>query len=224
MKSDILTSWKENAHEWSRVIRNNDIASRVITNPAIVETVINSGISTVCDLGCGEGWLTKALLDKGLKATGIDGTKELILQAQNLVGESAFHHFSFEQIITGITIPRAPYEAAVLNFCLYEKNLTESLLNYLPALLIDPKLIFIQTLHPISFLKNEQNMIYKDQWIEDSWKGLKGNFKNGHQWYYRTFAGWHNLFKDCNLRITQIQEPVSKIGEPLSIIFSLTSD
>lgn len=66
MKKDneIIKSWDINAGEWSRIVEQEGIASRNFTNPAIVETVKEYDLKNILDLGCGEGWLTRALSHK----------------------------------------------------------------------------------------------------------------------------------------------------------------
>ena len=41
----------------------------------------NKRPSTVLDIGCGEGWLCRALADKGMKVWGVDAIPELITAA-----------------------------------------------------------------------------------------------------------------------------------------------
>lgn len=222
MKSDqILQSWRLNASGWIKVMEEETIASRKITNPAIVEVIRKWNPVKVLDLGCGEGWLSRELNNRNIETIGIDATEILISKAKKK-SEGHYYTQSFEQIIKGEKIPEAPYEAVVFNFCLYLKEETEHILTTIQKHLKGRRLIFIQTLHPFAFL--DTDFIYKDQWLEDSWKGLQGSFTSPHHWYYRTLAGWLTTIREARLQVVNITEPVfSGATKPASIIFTLTN-
>lgn len=221
--SEILASWTENAHNWIDIIWQQGIASRAVTSPAIVQTVQQLRPAKVLDLGCGEGWLTRKLNSLNIETVGVDGTPALTDWASKQ-SQDRFQCISFEQITRGAGINPGPFEAVVLNFCLYEDESTENLLRVIQNHLFGRKLIIIQTLHPLGMI-TEENFVYRNQWLEDSWKGLKGSFSSPHQWYYRTLGGWFATFERCGLLLRGIQEPKAPDSrKPSSIIFTLTSD
>jgi len=62
---------------WTQAVRQGTIASRVlVTDAAIVQTVRAYHQAPlhapVIDLGCGEGWLARALAAQGLDVLGLD--------------------------------------------------------------------------------------------------------------------------------------------------------
>lgn len=217
--NDIIESWKINASEWISAIEEQTIESRKVTNPAILKTIEDLNPSNILDLGCGEGWLTHKLNTLGIEAFGIDGTEQLITKAK---GRGNFYHLlSYEEIIEGAPIPNAPYEAIVFNFCLYLKEGTQQILEAVKNYLKGRKLVVVQTLHPYTFISS--GVQYQNQWLDNSWKGLKGNFRSPHKWYYRTLEGWVETIKSSGLSILDIKEPTSSDGKsPVSIIFTLT--
>ncbi|MCM8569082.1 class I SAM-dependent methyltransferase [Gramella jeungdoensis] len=214
---EILKSWEINSAEWIKILDNKAIESRKITNKAIVETIEKHSASKILDLGCGEGWLTRELMDKGFKVTGVDATKALLKEAEKK-GKGTFYKLSYEEIESGKNIPNSPFDSVVLNFCLYEKNISGLLLELQNALVKDGK-IFIQSIHPYFLIQND--LTYKSKWIEDSWKGLKGNFRNSHSWYARTIEDWHADFKSSDLILENLYEPLNDQNLPASIIFVL---
>lgn len=219
--SSILDSWTENASEWISIIRQKGIDSRKVTNPAVVNTIWELHPASVLDLGCGEGWLTRALHQLQIPVIGVDGTDSLIQWARQQ-SNCPYQLISFEQLIAGAPILQAPFELIVLNFCLYESDATENLLRYLHQYLFGRKLVVIQTLHPITLIKN--GMAYCNQWLEDSWAGLPGKFTSPHRWYFRTLEGWLSTFNTCHLQLLSITEPrANEQSWPASIIFTLNS-
>jgi len=118
-------------------------------------------------------------------------------------------------------VPGGPYEAAVFNFCLYHNEETDSLLKAVRNFLHKRKLVIIQTLHPFAFISND--FVYQDQWLPDSWKGLKGGFRSPHKWYYRTLEGWISTIKKSGLKVVEIKEPKApNASSPSSILFILS--
>src|ERR1700761_3992762 len=81
---EIIQSWHTNAAPWSNAIRNASIASRkLVTNEAIIDAVMSTAPASVLDVGCGEGWLARTLVERGIRATGVDAVPELIAHASS---------------------------------------------------------------------------------------------------------------------------------------------
>lgn len=213
----ILRSWKINSEEWIKLLRDEGIASREFTNKAILHKVDEYKPKKILDLGCGEGWLTRALSQQGYSVTGIDGTEDLIIEARSK-GIQNYYHLTYEEIKAGKMVPEAPYDMVIFNFSLYEQDLQE-LLETLKENLTKDGLIVIQTIHPYFLIQN--GLGYRSQWIQDSWKGLRGNFKESHAWYARSLADWLKLFANCRFKIADIYEPTGKENIPVSIIFTI---
>lgn len=218
MKSDIISSWEKNASEWIKVIQDNQIPSRKFTNKAILETVASLDCKKLADIGCGEGWLTREISKMGCQAVGFDAIEDLILEAKKKhLGN--YHVLTFEDIIEGKPIPDAPFDVAVFNFCLYlEEGLQKLLENTLKSI-SDNGFIIIQTLHPFFLIQNE--LPYKSQWLSDAWKGLPGNFEDGHSWYARTFENWLEVLGTLKKVKINFQEVLNNDEKPISLIIKI---
>ncbi|MBW8243177.1 class I SAM-dependent methyltransferase [Muricauda oceani] len=218
MSGEILDSWNRNAKEWIKIIQNNAIPSRKFTNPAILDTIKQLDGKKIVDIGCGEGWLTREMKNLGWEAMGLDATEVLIMQARKQSDQN-FEVFTFEEIIAEKTIPNGTFDAAVFNFCLYQKNDIKKLLSNTLDQLSKNGTVVVQTLHPYFLLQN--NLPYKSQWLSDSWKGLPGNFKDGHSWYARTFGDWIlelNQIENSNFEFVEI---VNDEEKPVSLIIKI---
>ncbi|AEM69295.1 Methyltransferase type 11 [Allomuricauda ruestringensis DSM 13258] len=218
MSKEIISSWDKNAAEWIKVIQNDSIPSRKFTNLAILETIKQLDGDKIVDIGCGEGWLTREMANLGWEATGLDATASLIEEARKNSNQP-FEVFTFEDIIEGKNIPNTPFDAAVFNFCLYLKDgLKELLSNTLNQLSKDGVLL-IQTLHPYFLIQND--LKFKSQWLSDSWKGLPGNFTDGHSWYARTMEDWLHELNQLENSNFNIREILNDEEKPISLIIKI---
>jgi 2-polyprenyl-3-methyl-5-hydroxy-6-metoxy-1,4-benzoquinol methylase len=81
-EQQIIRSWHSNAAPWAHAIRVASIVSRkLVTDQAIIHAVSSVSSARILDIGCGEGWLARALSNLGMSVTGVDVVPELITQA-----------------------------------------------------------------------------------------------------------------------------------------------
>ena len=210
----ILQSWQFNASPWIKAIEESQIESRrLVTNQAIIETILSLGVKNLLDIGCGEGWLTRALIKEGLSATGIDATLALIEKAKAM-GIGRFKVLSYEAV-SSQTIDK-DYDAVVCNFSLLGRESVEQLLQALGSILAKKSYLIIQTLHPVSC---NNGQAYVDGWREGSWEGFDSAFKQPAPWYFRTISSWLSLLRQCGFQLIQVNEPInSNNGQACSLI------
>jgi len=215
MSSEIISSWEKNAKIWAETIQENKIASRKTTNEAIVDAALKIEATTIADLGCGEGWLTRKLHESGKKVTGFDAIEDLLQIARNL-GAETYHQLDFDDIVEGKFLQGAPYDLAIFNFCLYLADTLPKLLSHTLQSLSETGTILIQTLHPFFLAQN--GFEYKSQWLSDAWKGLPEGFVDGHSWYARTFEDWIALLQDLPDTRFSIKEVNNPEKQTVSLI------
>lgn len=210
----IVDSWHRNASPWTTAVRDNQIESRrLVTNRAIVDAVLGRSPASALDLGCGEGWLVRALSEHGVRVTGVDVVPALIEQAKQ-AGGGEFRVASYEAIAAGeldLTV-----DVAIANFSLIGKESVESLLGRVPALLNPGGALVVQTLHP-AVARGE--LPYEDGWRSGSWAGFSDDFSDPAPWYFRTMESWLKLLVDSRLRLIESREPLHPVSrEPASVI------
>jgi trans-aconitate methyltransferase len=219
----ILNTWSLNARAWINTIANDNIESRrLVTNKAITDTIISFGPIEILDLGCGEGWLIKALKEKmpGSKFTGVDAIPELIEAAKRSNPFASFHVHSYESIIKCEYIPIQKFDVIAINFALFGNEVVADLLLAILPFLDSGGRLVIQTLHPHNAGTDEP---YEDGWRKGSWNGFSDDFKSPAPWYFRTLQSWISLFRISGYSIDKIIEPVHPLSKkPASVIFCLS--
>ena len=212
----IIRSWNANASAWSKAIRNEGIASRkLLTNKAIIEAVASVAPLRVLDVGCGEGWLARALASLKVHVIGIDAVADLVAQAVAL-GGGEFHAHEYASIVKR-QLKVDPVDAVVCNFSLLGRESVENLLGALPHYLKEQGFLIIQTLHPIAACGDGP---YEDGWREGNWLGFSSDFSDPAPWYFRRLDSWSAMLNRCGFRILERREPqAAGAPAPASIIW-----
>ena len=211
----IIDSWMQNAEPWITAISKEEIESRkLVTNQAIVNTVLQHQPRTVLDIRCGEGWLARALSEGGVAVQGIDVVPELVAQAERL-GGGTFQVISYEELAVGAI--KGQFDVAVCNFSLLGDKSVNDVFQSIAELLHPDGYFIIQTIHPLAVGFEEQ---YEDGWRMGSWAGFSKQFTNPPPWYFRTLETWRQLFQLHGLRICETLEPIHPETQTIaSIIF-----
>jgi 2-polyprenyl-3-methyl-5-hydroxy-6-metoxy-1,4-benzoquinol methylase len=216
-EDQILPSWEKNTEAWTQAVRQQQIESRrLITDEAIIKAVLHCQPQRVLDLGCGEGWLTRALTRNGITVLGVDGVADLIQRSLEL-GEGTFQQIDYESIVAGKLI-HDPFDLVVCNFSLLGQASVERLLHTLPLILKTQGDLVIQTLHPKTVSGNTDD---QDGWREGSWDGFSAVFVDPAPWYFRTEESWLSLLKSCGFKIQTVQSPLHpQTHQPVSLIMT----
>ena len=215
MENKVLDSWNVNAAEWINLLGRDGIPSRKITNLAIIDTVLDNAQGSILDIGCGEGWLVRALASYGKEVSGIDGTQILIDRAKEQ-SKHEYSHVTYEQLIEDSFSLGVQLDTIVFNYSLYGEDLVQDLLTALSNRQEKGARLIIQTVHPTFLIKDRG--AYSSRWIENAWNGLDGNFSSPHQWYCRTMADWIQVLNSSGYHLIAIKEPTSKEGHAISLI------
>lgn len=208
-------SWTANADAWTRAVREGAIASRLAgTDAAVVEAVVRGlpPAGRVLDVGCGEGWLCRALAALGAEPHGVDASPPLVAAARAEGG--SFDVVAYEAAAAEPARLGGPYDVAVFNFALLSDDVVGVLRAAASRLEAGGRLI-VQTVHPATVAPP-----YEDGWRDESFDAFGEGFKPM-PWFFRTFAGWTRALRAAGLLLTEVAEPTDpESGAPLSLILA----
>ncbi|MGQ0766837.1 MAG: class I SAM-dependent methyltransferase [Gemmatimonadota bacterium] len=215
----IIDSWLKNAAPWTRAVRSHEIDSRrLYTDAAILDAVLRlrPRPRSAIDIGCGEGWLIRALSDHGVECAGVDVVPELIAAA-DAKGGGRFSVASYSDIANGAVEETA--DVVVANFSLIGHTEVERLVCAVPRLLNPEGSFVVQTLHPVSACGDAP---YADGWRHGSWAGFSSEFTDPAPWYFRTMESWISLFGVAGFNVVDVREPGPPPPLPrVSVVFIL---
>lgn len=205
-------SWSRNAGSWLGAVRDGAIESRrLVTDEAVVDAILALGPRRVLDLGCGEGWLLRALSDHGIDGVGFDASAALI-QAARGAGGGRFLHLGFQDFTAAPATLGGEFDAAVANFALLQEDLLP-LLRAVHAVLRPGGALVVQTLHPWA-----AGGPYRDGWREERFRDLPGDWQPM-PWYFRTLGSWLGLLRAAGYVLAGLREPTHpRTGLPVSLL------
>lgn len=219
---DLKRCWDVNAALWTTAVREKRIPSRSAgTDQAIVDAVQGLNPRRVIDVGCGEGWLVRRLInDLGCEAVGIDGSAQLIANAVAAHEGGTYRVLTYERLVAQPDKLAGPYDVAICNFALFGESLAP-ILNALRKSLAPGGTLLIQSLHPWFACGDDD---YSDGWRQETFSTLTTGNWAPMPWYFRTLGSWLKGIERAGLAMIACQEPLDpETRKPLSLILRCVS-
>ena len=99
-KQAIQYSWQANATAWTEAVRGQRIESRrLATDRAMLNAIRAHQPRRVLDLGCGEGWLCRALAAEDVETLGLDASAPLIEAARQAHPQGAYRCLTYDALV-----------------------------------------------------------------------------------------------------------------------------
>ncbi len=202
-------------------VREQRIPSRRAgTDAAIVAAIDAAGAGMaadrVLDVGCGEGWLARAIARPSREVFGIDGSEGLIEQAVALPMRGVrYAAVRYEALIADADAVAGPWDCIVCNFALLGDPLSPLLRALAQRLAPDGRLL-IQTVHPWPAMGDGP---YECGWREEQFQGFGVAFPAAMPWYFRTMASWRHELEAAGLVFHEMEEPLHpETRRPMSML------
>lgn len=213
----IVASWTANASAWTRAVRAGMLASRrLVTDRAITDAVLAAAPRRLLDVGCGEGWLVRALAPHLDLAVGVDSVAELVERARTSDPHGQYHLLAYADLSPGPLLPPEGFDTVVANFALLDADpALAALLHRLRLCTAPGGRLLVQTLRPAV-----QEGTYEPGWRTERFAGFGSSEWTPMPWYFRTIGGWIDLVsRDWVLE--SLREPVHpETGRPASLLLT----
>lgn len=218
---ELVASWRANASPWISAVRERQISSRELgTNQAILDAIEAGQPRRVLDLGCGEGWLVRALAARGIDAIGVDGSPALIEAARSAGGHYLCLDYGELTALDSNQLDElGPIDLAVANFALLGRDIQTPLRASARVLGARPRglrRLLIQTLHPIV-----AGPPYRAGWRREDFAAFEAAADEWAPmpWYFRPLGGWIQALREAGFVIEGLREPLHpESGLPLSLV------
>lgn len=216
----IRASWDDNAAAWTDAVRAGRIASRTqTTNAAIISAIRDAGGDTagarVLDVGCGEGWLCRAVAGLGMVAVGLDGSAALVAEARQ-AGGGEYHVLTYDEFAADPSRAGGVFDTVVFNYSLIGDDVLP-VLRAAAAVLAPGGRVIVQTLHPFAAVGAGDR--YEDGWRSEDFSGMGDGFTTPMPWYFRTVGSWLSVIRRAGLERVECREPMASNGDrPVSLV------
>jgi SAM-dependent methyltransferase len=203
-------SWHDNAASWTHAVRSGAIPSRKVTDAAILAAALDRSPRKTLDLGCGEGWLMRALTVRGCATVGVDGSDPLVGAA---TGSGEVLRLSYAELTAEPSRVGAGFDLVVANFALLDQEIAP-LLAALRRIMTPAGGLLVQTLHPLA-----AGPPYRDGWRSEDFCGFGTGAWTPMPWYFRTLSSWLEVLRAGGFALQALREPADPEDQrPLSLL------
>lgn len=208
--------WENNAEPWCQAVRGGLLESRRVTDAAILKAITDHQPRRVLDMGCGEGWLARAIMSSTEAfVLGVDGSATLIERASQAAPQGHYIHATYETLAADPS-PLTPerFDVAVFNFALFGGAEDWQALDFAARQLARDGRLIIQTLPGPE--RGAVEGVEEFATLPGTWAPIR--------YTSRSLAAWRRLLAELGLkRITHcvVQDGSSR---PLSWILEAQAD
>jgi len=207
--------WNRAAEDWRVQVGHTGDMNRVLnSDPVLWQFAGNVANLDVLDAGCGTGYLSKQLHDRGARVTGIDFSDRMIAIAR---AQYAAIDFRVDSCSTLATIGDAQFDLLVSNYVLMDLPDLQTAVDAFHRVLRPGGAAVLVFSHPCfpqggATTHNESNnIIYR--WKSSYFDPRKcvdppwAHFTTDFIWFHRPLSDYWKAFKNAGFAVTDFEEP-----------------
>jgi ubiquinone/menaquinone biosynthesis C-methylase UbiE len=213
------SAYDEIADWYDGYLQENPIYQDIVL-PQVLEMVGEAGGLTICDVGCGQGWIARVLARRGAHLTGVDLSERLIMLAQGYeVREPLGITYMLDDAQRGETLGDAAFDGATCILALMNIPDLPAVLQTLRRILKPGGWLVAAISHPCfqtphaAWLNSDQGTLVRTVerylqerfWTSRNPEGVRGRVGSHH----RTLSTYVNGLIAAGFALNEIREPVA---------------
>ncbi|MGH9441636.1 MAG: class I SAM-dependent methyltransferase [Thermoanaerobaculia bacterium] len=169
----------------------------------------------VLDLGCGPGWMSRALRDAGARVRGIDGSSEMLRQAKNVCPEVEFLQ---RDLSRGLPYPKRSFDLVVSHMLVTAIPTVLDLFRSVRRCLARRGRFVFSLRHPCFY----NFAMSREEASGRAFRKVTGYlepevwrvsvFEGGHNHYHRSLTDYFEALRASGLAVTRFVEPKTDPG------------
>lgn len=208
-------TWDSIASGWDVQVGDEGDSNRILnSDPVLWEFAGDISGLSVLDAGCGTGYLTRKLHERGAKAVGVDFSERMIEIAREKSPDIDYREDSCSDLGT---VDDASLDMVIANYVLMDTPDLEGTMRAFNRVLRDEGVAIIIFSHPCfpqgtaTVLSNEEGVNYhwsfnyfnRQKRIDPPWAHFKSEFI----WFHRSLSDYWKAFKTAGFSILDFEEP-----------------
>lgn len=205
---DVIDCWDQKAKEWSLHIGLRGDNNRFFnSDPVLWNFLGNVSGKIILDAGCGTGYLSVQLANKGASLIGIDISEKMIEEATRLCRQSNLTiDFKVDSCSTLSSVLNNSIDIVVSNYVLMDTpDLRLAVESFYRVLRPNGKAVLVFS-HPCFDELTADEMYFDEFKKTENW----GQFKSNFVYFHRPLSQYWKTFKQVGFQIVDFDEPVAQ--------------
>ena len=215
MNKDIKKFWNDVADDWEiQVGEHGDANRRLNSDPVLWQFAGKVNGLEILDVGCGTGYLSRKLKQKGAIVTGIDLSENMIYIARSKSSDIEYIVDSCSELNSLVD---ETFDMIIANYVLMDTPELETTLVSFNRVLKRNGVVIVIFSHPC-FPQGQSFCVTEDNEIKYIWKNSYferkkcidppwGHFKSDFIWFHRPLSDYWKAFKSSSFKVVEFEEP-----------------
>ena len=207
--------WNSVARDWDIQVGEEGDSNRILnSDPVLWAFAGDVSVLNVLDAGCGTGYLSRKLREKGANVIGIDFSEKMITIARSKDPDLDYRVDSCSELKT---VDSSSQDMVIANYVLMDTSDLEGTMRAFNRVLKPYGTVVVVFSHPC-FPQGRASVSAGDNCIEYSWtfgyfeqnKCVDppwAHFKSDFIWFHRPLSDYWKAFKTSGFDVTDFEEP-----------------